>query len=382
MTAVCPKLKVLLISPLAPPVGGIGIWTATVLSETANNDSVGIRVVDTAVRWRAIDNLHPVVRVIGGSLQGVRDLWRTWKAIRQFKPDVMHINTSAGPATVRDLAMVSLAARHGVKTVVHYHMGRLPEIIKSDSREWKLLRSVMLKTDRVVALGGKAEQAVNSTLQMPKAVAIPTPVNISQIEELVAAGGTAQAADDVPHIVFVGHVVAKKGVAELIKACCRLESRDFVLDIVGPVNEKYKSELQALAASHKNGTWLVFHGTVNMEAVIKFISNGTIFVLASTNNMEAFPKVIIEAMACGIPVIASDVGAISEMLDICGDPCGICVEPCDVDGLGNAIRTLLDDPLKRSQLAQRAKIRAHDYSSSDVVAELCALWKSLIQETS
>ena len=377
MSAFCPKLKVLLISPLPPPPGGIATCTATLVGESVNSHLVDIQVLDTAVRWRAVGNASALIRISGGSLQGLRDLWRTWRAVGKFKPDVLHLNTSAGYSTAKDVAILSMAKCHKVKTVIHYHMGRLPEIIEANTSEWRFLRFAMLKADWVVVLGKEAERAVNRGLKTPRAIAIPNPADISQIEDHVASDCTSDATGDVPHIVFVGHVVSKKGVAELIKACCQLESRDFVLDIVGPVNDKYKSELQSLAAGHKSGTWLLFHGAVDRSAALKFMAKSMCILLPSINNWEAFPMVIIEAMACGKPVIASSVGAIPEMLDVTGDPCGICVEPRDVDGLRDAIRMLLDDPEVRLSLAHRAQIRVQDYSSAKIFAELTRLWTDL-----
>ncbi|HPP74544.1 MAG TPA: hypothetical protein PLU88_05410, partial [Armatimonadota bacterium] len=86
-------LKVLLISPLPPPSSGIGSWTVNVTKEAAKSENLKVIVLDTAVRWRAVDNLSPIIRLTGGSVQAIRDILRTFAAIIKHKPAVIHLNT-------------------------------------------------------------------------------------------------------------------------------------------------------------------------------------------------------------------------------------------------------------------------------------------------
>jgi glycosyltransferase involved in cell wall biosynthesis len=72
---------------------------------------------------------------------------------------------------------------------------------------------------------------------------------------------------------------------------------------------------------------------------------------------DAVPWAVAEAMAAGLPVVASDVGAIHEML---GDDAGVLVPRGDAGALARALRDLADDPSRRATLGQRARARAHE----------------------
>jgi glycosyltransferase involved in cell wall biosynthesis len=74
-------------------------------------------------------------------------------------------------------------------------------------------------------------------------------------------------------------------------------------------------------------------------------------IVALTSVSEAFPYSVIEAMACGKPVIASDVGGVREALD----EGGIAVKPRDVEGFASGIRALLDDRPRREEMGKAAR---------------------------
>ena len=102
-------VRVLLVAPLPPPAGGIATWTNILLREIQHHSGVTIKLIDVAVRWIKRENRSQVLRVIGGSLQAVRDIARVMIAMATFRPHVLHLTTIAGHASLKDVVMMWLA---------------------------------------------------------------------------------------------------------------------------------------------------------------------------------------------------------------------------------------------------------------------------------
>jgi glycosyltransferase involved in cell wall biosynthesis len=141
-----------------------------------------------------------------------------------------------------------------------------------------------------------------------------------------------------------------------------------------------KKELEGIAAGKRNGTWLKFSGQQNKEQVLEIMSNSPLLVLPSYT--EGFPMVIIEAMAMGCAIIATDVGAIPEMLALSGDkPCGIGISCRNADMLEKAILTLLNDTEYTKILGQRGIQRVlNAYNGERVNDEYLKAWSMAINK--
>ena len=139
-------------------------------------------------------------------------------------------------------------------------------------------------------------------------------------------------------IIFVGNPTSGKGMDYLLHAISILNKKrsDFILDIVGDGNEcsKYKDMAKKLNISDI----VIFHGIKSKEEVAKMMRKSHFLVLPSL--FETFSCVSIEAMASGLPVVATEVGAIKEIID---KNKGILIAPGDVNSLISAIEFMLDN---------------------------------------
>ncbi|HEY4760911.1 MAG TPA: hypothetical protein VIH42_10065, partial [Thermoguttaceae bacterium] len=125
------KLKVLLAAPLPPPDhGGIANWTRIIRAELGKNPNLDLRFVDTTARYRAVTNQSLAVRLVGGSVQALRDTWRIYRQMKKYRPHLLHLCTSAGPATLKDWLILRISKWLQIPSVIHYRMGRLPDIAK------------------------------------------------------------------------------------------------------------------------------------------------------------------------------------------------------------------------------------------------------------
>ena len=174
--------------------------------------------------------------------------------------------------------------------------------------------------------------------------------------------------------VFVGHVVPTKGVTELVEGCCMVPGLS--LRIVGKCTDEMKEKLCSLAKKRENGSWLTVVGEIPHTAVIGEMLKADAFVFPSYT--EAFPNVILEAMACGCAVAASNVGAIPEMLDSNGKLTGICYSPQSAEEVTNAVNKLYQDDNYRNQLTEKAKEKLYNtYTIEKIWSQLTNVWLTM-----
>jgi L-malate glycosyltransferase len=132
-------------------------------------------------------------------------------------------------------------------------------------------------------------------------------------------------------LISVGRLIPRKGYKYLIEAVKGLDNCELLL--IGEGTEKER--LQALA--RKLRVKVRFLGRVSHQEVAYFLKSADIFVLPSLN--EGMPNSLLEAMACGLPVIATDTGGSIELVK--GN--GIVVPKADIAFLRSAIKKLLSD---------------------------------------
>lgn len=156
----------------------------------------------------------------------------------------------------------------------------------------------------------------------------------------------------------LGRLHAQKGYDVLVRALARLEGVTAVL--VGEGEER--QALVGLAAGLGVGDRLVIRGWA--DDARRHLTSFDAFVLPS--RFEAFPLSIVEAMFAGLPVVAGDVGSVSEA--VIDGSTGLLVPPDDVDALAAAIERLQSDAGQRREMGARGRRRALDLFTADAMA--------------
>jgi glycosyltransferase involved in cell wall biosynthesis len=164
-------------------------------------------------------------------------------------------------------------------------------------------------------------------------------------------------------IVFSGALERRKGVHILLEAWKTIhkEFPDVHLIILGDGPEK--AYLHAMAKDLNISDSITFKGQVNN--VTDYLHNAYIFVLPSLQ--EGLPNSLLEAMACGLPVIASKIGGVIDIVE--NGRSGILFEPGNISDLTYAIRTLLENDEVRNKLRTEAVKRIAEKFSIDRIAE-------------
>ena len=188
---------------------------------------------------------------------------------------------------------------------------------------------------------------------------------------------------DGERILALGRLVAKKGFDILIRAVDILcsEGCAVAVDIhgYGPEQEHLSSLIEELQLTDV----IRIHGAYDNNKLVSMFASATMLVMPSVidrcGDRDGVPTVIYEAMACGIPVIASAVSGIPEVVH--DGLNGVLVEPGDIAGLAAAIKQLTLDRTGRRKLADQARrdvVDRHDYRAA--AEDMCAIFSECLRK--
>ncbi len=183
------------------------------------------------------------------------------------------------------------------------------------------------------------------------------------------------------YVLSVGRLAEYKGIQYLIRAFLDLENtnklpNNFKLVIVGsdmyaPV---YSSRLRALA---KDRDRIVFLGKRSGRELLELFSNAALFVQPSEREIR--PMALLEAMSCGLPLLASDIKVHRDMLS----GTGILFHNKNISDLRDKMAFLLNSPLEASDLGVEARRRIYDqYSWDSVARQTIMVYKKLLRRPS
>lgn len=197
---------------------------------------------------------------------------------------------------------------------------------------------------------------------------IERPVEIIPFSSTV--GEHAGPVSDEKEILFVGRLVERKGVANLIKAMAKIHTRiPHHLFVVGDGPER--QELENLVQHHGLTNRVTFTGYVSDELLAERFRRCSFFVLPAVydkkGDIEGLGVVLIEAMAYSKPVIASRAGGIVDIVQDTQN--GFLVPPGDVDALARAMEKLATDDRSRSVMGRKAKQTVDEKFNWDTIVQ-------------
>jgi colanic acid/amylovoran biosynthesis glycosyltransferase len=185
---------------------------------------------------------------------------------------------------------------------------------------------------------------------------------------------TSSFPDGRPLILSVGRYIPKKGFCTLVEACSRLEGKDFECQIIGngPLEESLKEQAALLGVDQR----VSITGPKAEGEIKRLFERSRMFVLSCTRAedgaMDNLPTVIMEAMAAGLPVVSTDVAAVSEM--IADQETGFIVPERDSGALAQKMACLLENPELARAMGMRARERCRDLFDLDrTSAALCEI---------
>jgi glycosyltransferase involved in cell wall biosynthesis len=372
------RLRIALWAPLPPPVGGISRWTVR-FCEVARAHGLDVRVIDISPGIASVDERS---RLEPGRLpvawRALRALWRT---LRRERPDVVHVTSSLFWATPRDALALALCRGRGVPVLLQ---------IRSSSQivAWReglggvrrrLLDRVLRLADVVLVLSSELEAYFERAIPGLRVQRIGNMVSEAECEVAVGGEPLLPPRREPCRILFVGHRMPLKGLGELAEAVLGLGGCELVVvggEGGGAIDAASDRRMEDALARLRSEGRLVETGRVPPEDATRSYREADVFALPT--HREGFPNTLLEAMAVGLPCVATPVGAIPEML---AGECGLLVPVGDVRALREALGRLVRDPVLRARLGRAARERVRErYSRDAVMRRYRALYLELARD--
>lgn len=334
----------------SPELGGAERSLGTLLEQL--DERIDATVVGTrthVVDWLAARRTGATAVVLP-HVQRKRDLRAIaahFGGLRRLRPDVVHLNL-AGAWESHWAVLAALATPHA-RTISVVHLP-LPARSRRQ-RAIKRLTGSRIAAHVTVGEGSARELEALAGLPWGSVRVIPNGVEDVELEPLArpAAG---------PTVGSIGRLEHQKGFDVLLRALAQLP--DATLVLVGEGSQR--ESLSVLARDLGVAERVVFVGA--SEQARRHLTTFDVFVLPS--RFEASPLVVTEAMLAALPVVASDVGSVSDQ--VVDGRTGLLVSAEDPSALADALASLLRDPGRRRELGDRGRERALEGFRADVMA--------------
>lgn len=181
--------------------------------------------------------------------------------------------------------------------------------------------------------------------------------------------------DNSGDLLFIGRVVPIKGIHVLIEAMnIRRNIDQTFLTIVGPCQKKYLEYLYNFIKQKKLGDKIKIKGVVSDEEKYELMLSHKALILPSLGDFT--PGVLIESQAIGLPVIATKVGAVPEIVH--DGITGILVKAGDSEELSKAIANMLSNPEQRKKMSNNAKQYSQKFMSDIVINKLEKTYRCIL----
>ena len=270
---------------------------------------------------------------------------------------LLHVHIASDASFWRKSLFILPAHALGVPYLLHHHGGDFPRFYaeRCGPRVQRFLRFLYREAQAVIALSDEWRAAIAGVIPEARTVVVPNPVEIP----------AHAAALDGERVLYLGVLKEAKGVYELLEAWRSVTAGHPRARLTLAGSGEIDRVRRAADDSVETPGW------TSGAAKAALLDSASVFVLPS--HFEALPMAVLEAMAAGLPVVATRVGGIP---DVIVDGCeGILVEPRDPAALARAIEGLLSDPARRAAMGAAARRRAQEtFSAEAIVPRIESIW--------
>ncbi|MCK6622843.1 MAG: glycosyltransferase family 4 protein [Calditrichaceae bacterium] len=290
------------------------------------------------------------------------------KKIREINPDIIHVHGTETPYAISavESGYPHLISLQGI-------ISRLVELNPSyrNKKLAMLEKEVIRRGENFVAKTDFIQRLVQE--MNPTAIIYPIDNIVNPAFFRVSRNGIAQ-----KRIVFAGSISPAKGAKETLLAFAEFSNEfpDYQLDLIGGGSPQYISELKAVASTYNISDKIHWHGFITHQQMAEVFSKAKILVFPS--QMDTSPNIVAEAMVSGLPVIATRVGGIPDMIS--HNQTGYLIEKPDHRLIYAALKTVLENDDLYRQISEKARSTARlRFSEAYNVEKVLTAYQEILQ---
>jgi len=313
------------------------------------------------------------------AVRAVREQWLVRRAARHVDPDVIHYPASIGPwipgmpagsmlarciVTVHDLAYLKFPDRFSTARRLYYRTS----VVRGARRAAHVIADSESTRQDLIELGGIPAERIT-------VVHLGVEDTFAPVDD-AAAAARVRAKYSLPHrfFLFVGTIEPRKNVASIVEAYTQLAGDlDIDLVIAGRRGWKFGPLYRQIERTAPAGR-ILMPGRIDDEDLPALYSCAEAFVWPTL--YEGFGLPLLEAMACGTPVITSDIDVVREVV---GDA-AMLVDPRSPAELADAMRRVVSAGDFRDELARRGIARARKFPWEQTAARTLAVFQRVAHE--
>lgn len=276
--------------------------------------------------------------------------WQVLRKLISFKPDLVYMTlTAKGTGFYKDAIIALFVKSFGVKVVYHFHNKGVAEF-QHRGIDNALYRRVF-RNAHVILLSELLTNDVVKYVPQERVKVCPNGIpDTHEVKQYVAVPS-----DRPVRLIFLSNLLVAKGLFVLLDACVYLMNRgvSFQINLIGNEGDVTTQSL-ADAVQHRGlQNYVTYLGSITGTEKDQQYAEYDIFVLPSLN--ECMPLVVLEAMRAGLPVVATQVGAIPDV--VTDGENGLLVPPNSAAQLADAIERLAGDPALRQRMGVNGRKR-------------------------
>jgi glycosyltransferase involved in cell wall biosynthesis len=301
-------------------------------------------------------------------------LFATWRAYRTRGQKII---VSHGDSLIGDVCVMHAVNRASLvekRRAGYYRWLLNPSNLWVSWRDWWMLRRG--RYQRVVAISERVRTQLKQHYQVPddRIVTIPNGINLARFDPSNASSRAEVRESfgvpvDVPLLLFVGSQYRLKGLGFVIRALAEMKTKAVLLVVGGDIATPFKRLAEQLGVRDR----VIFAGTRN--DLPRLYPAADAFVLPTL--YETFALVCLEAMASGLPVLASPVGGIEDYL-VDGEN-GFHIQR-DHKEIAAKLDRILREPALHAQIRERGLATAQNYAWEKIARQYLSLFEELIRE--